>query len=107
MSYGVEISEAGQSDLREIFQYITGKLRSGINARGQLQRIETEINSLSEIPERYPRYDVEPWFSRGVRMLSVDNYCIFYTVDKEMKMVTVIRVLYGGRNMQSALIESE
>lgn len=54
MSYAVEISDAAQSDIREIFRYIALALRSGINASGQIQRIEDEIYSLSEMPERYP-----------------------------------------------------
>ena len=107
MSYALEISDAAQSDIREIFRYIALELRSGINASGQIQRIEDEIYSLSEMPERYPRYGKEPWFSRGLRLVTVDHYNIYYLVDKEHNSVSVMRVLYGRRDMESALNETE
>jgi len=33
----------------------------------------------------------------------VDNYCVFYIPDHETKVVTVIRVMYGGRDMEAEL----
>ena len=55
MSYEVIISDKAQADLREIFAYIAYGLQSRINATRQIDRIEKEIMSLSEMPERYKR----------------------------------------------------
>lgn len=35
------------------------------------------MRSLDELPERYRRYEDEPWNSRGMRMLPIDNYIIY------------------------------
>ena len=48
------------------------------NASGQLDRLEEQILSLDIMPERYRKYENEPWKSRGLRVLPVDNYVIFY-----------------------------
>ena len=66
MSYTVNISEAAENDLRAVFTYIAVELRAYANAAGQLARLEAGIDSLSEMPERYRRYDKEPWRSRGL-----------------------------------------
>lgn len=107
MSYAVEISETAQSDIREIFRYIVLALHSDINASRQIQRIEEEIYSLSEMPERYPRYEQEPWFSRGLRMVTAGNYSIFYLVDRRRNSVAIVRVLYGRRDVDTALNKME
>ncbi len=101
MSYAVEISEQAEADLRGIFEYIAFELKSVQNASGQLSRIEKDISALTEMPERYRRYDKEPWLSRGVRIMSVDNFCVFYIADNAKRLVSIIRVMYGGRDIEA------
>ena len=73
MIYEVELSEQADSDLRGIFEYIAFELQSPENASGQLDRLEEQILSLDTMPERYRKYEKEPWKSRGLRVLLVDN----------------------------------
>ncbi len=105
MSYTVNITDRADNDLREIFSYIAFELKSHINAVGQLERLEAEIESLSELPERYQRYGREPWRSRGLRCMPVDNYYVFYIPYEERLTVDVIRVMYGGRDIDRWLAE--
>lgn len=99
MIYEVELSEQADSDLREIFEYIAFELQSPENASGQLDRLEEHILSLDNMPERYRKYENEPWKSRGLRVLPVDNYVIFYIPDSNKKIVTILRVMYAGRDI--------
>ncbi len=55
------------------------------------------------MPERFRSYDKEPWQSRGLRIMPVDNYCVFYIPDQEKQVVTIIRVMYGKRDIDSQL----
>lgn len=103
MSYSVEISEQANTDLKEIFEYIAFKLQSVQNAMRQLSRLEKNILSLDRMPERFRRYGEEPWFSRGLRVLPVDNYCVFYIPDIEKKIVSIIRIIYGGQDINTEL----
>lgn len=105
MRYSLQISEQAEGDLRGLFEYIAFKLLSPENAIRQLDRLETAINSLAEYPERHAMYDAEPWRGRGLRMLPVDNYIVFYITDKQPATVSVVRVLYGGRDIEKALRE--
>ena len=103
MIYEVEVSEQADRDLREIFEYIAFELQSPENAIGQLNRLEEQILSLNTMPERYRRYEKEPWKSRGLRVLPVDNYVILYIPNSDKKVVTILRVMYAGRDIDNQL----
>ena len=40
---------------------------------------------------------------RGLRVFPVDNYLVFYIPNMETEVVTVIRVMYGGRDVDNEL----
>ena len=105
MIFEVEISEQAEADLRGIFEYIAFTLLAPENAGGQLDRLENGILSLEQYPMRHRAYEKDPWHSRGLRVLPVDNYVVFYIPNEETKVVTVIRVMYGGRNIDKELKE--
>ena len=90
MIYEITLSEHADKDLREIFEYIAFDLQSPENAIGQLDRLEEHILKLHTMPEHYPKYEKEPWKSRELRVLPVDNYLIFYISNSDKKIVTVI-----------------
>lgn len=95
IKYSVELMPEAIDDLQAIYDYIAYVLKSEINASAQLDRLETEILKLDCLPEGFRLYDKEPWRSRGLRMLPVDNYIVFYITDSEAKTVHVLRVMYG------------
>ena len=64
---------------------------------------EEQILSLDTMPERYRKYEKEPWKSRGLRVLLVDNYVVFYIPDSDKKVVTILRVMYAGRDTDNQL----
>ena len=103
MSYDVTLTPKAKHDLREIYRYIAEELQAAQNAAGQLERLEEKILKLDEMPERFRVYDREPWRSRNLRVMPVDNYLVFYIPDHEAKTVTVLRVMYGGRDIDAQL----
>ena len=66
-----------------------------------------EIRSLNEMPQGHRLYESEPWHSRGLRILPVNNYLIFYIANEETTIVTVIRIIYGGRDISKQLSETQ
>ncbi len=103
MRYEVVLSNQAEMDLRDIFQYIAFELQSLGNASAQLDRIETAIKGLDRMPERFPQYKKGRWRERNLRVLPVDHYCVFYVFDKTAGRVTVLRIMYSGRNMEKEL----
>ena len=103
MIYKVNITRQAEEDIRGIFEYIAYDLKAAQTAINQLARIESEILSLDHMPERYRSYDKEPWHSRGLRVMPVDYYLVFYVSSREKQTVDIIRVMYGGRNIDTQL----
>lgn len=62
---------------------------------------------MEEFPERNPLYRDEPWYNQGVRFLSVKNYLIFYTVKSDNEIVSIVRIMYGGRDITRQLEKIE
>ena len=103
MSYEVLLTPEAMRDLQEIYRYIALDLGSAQNADAQLGRLEQRIYALDELPERYRVYDREPWCSRGLRVMPVDSYLVFYIPDQQAQTVTVVRVMYGPRDIDAQL----
>ena len=91
MKYKIEISEQADKDLSNIYEYIAFELQAPENASGQIDRLEKHILSLDSMPEKYRIYDKEPWKSRGLHILPVDNYVVLYIPDTDTKVVTILR----------------
>ena len=103
MSCTVEYTRAAREDLRNIYEYIAYDLLAPEAAAGQVRRIMRNINALNELPARYSLYKEEPWHSKGLRFFPVDNYLIFYFHREALNTVTIVRIMYGGRDIKNQL----
>ncbi len=104
MTYDIVLAAKAYSDLKNIYEYIAFSLQNPCSAANQIDRLEKGINSLNQMPERHRIYDKEPWKSRNTHIMIVDKYLIFYTVDKTSNVVNIVRILYGGRNLESNIL---
>ncbi|MDF2540079.1 MAG: addiction module toxin RelE [Herbinix sp.] len=104
MIYEVITTDQADADLRGIYEYIAFELLSPDNATGQLNRLEERIIGLEEFPEKFKLYEKEPWHSRGLRRMPVDNYLVFYIPNQKEVIVTVIRVMYAGMDVDNQLM---
>lgn len=86
---------------REIHTYIAFNLKVPDTAENQVNRIRQEIRSLEFMPLRYVCVNWEPWQSMGMHKLPVDNFIVYYLVDTDNLKVTIIRIVYGGRDVRS------
>jgi len=103
MTYDVTLTEQARHDMRTIYEYIADTLMEQTVAEKQLTHIENAVYSLEEMPERFRRYEKEPWRSRNLRVMPVNNYVVLYTVNNKSHIVTVIRIMYGKRNVEKEL----
>ena len=107
MIWRVDYTEAARQDLQDIQDYISGVLLEPVTAAGQVNRTMDSVDSLVYMPLRHRLYDNEPWRSRGLRVVPVDNYVVLYLPDESKKTVTIIRVMYGRRNIDRQLKQFE
>lgn len=101
--YQIIIGSTAYEDLRSIYLYIADTLIEPETAHKVQARIEEQILSLSQFPQRHELVSWEPWHSRGLRKFPVGNYTLFYLVNKDACTVFIMRVLYSGRDIPSEL----
>ncbi len=103
MIYQVILSDAANRDLRNIFEYIFYELKAPQSASGMLDKLEKAVLSLEEMPNRHRIIEREPWLSRKVRLMPVGNYVVIYFVDDNKYEVNIMRIIYGGRDIDAEL----
>lgn len=99
MIYTVEITDEAEHDIRSIYRYIADELLNPSAAFNQASDIYNAIETLDEMPERFPLRRTEPWRSRNVRCMSVNNYNVFYMIANTPPTVTILRIFYNRRNV--------
>ena len=102
-SFRVEFLHGSASDLQEIASYITLELMNPESASRIVERINNSGKSLAIMPQRYRLVDDVRLARKGIRMMPVENYFLFYTIDKRRKRVSILRVLYNRRNWKRLL----
>lgn len=103
MKFEVIYSDRALNDLRNIHRYIAVELLAPEAAKKVSDKIMTEIEALDEMPNRNPLYDKEPWHSRGLRKLIVDNFIAFYLPMEKKKQVLIVTIMCGKRNVSEIL----
>lgn len=105
--YKVWYSLPAKTDLKAIYRYIAVDLKARSTAKGQTDRIRREIKDLNLFPEKFPAVDWEPWNGKNVRKMPVDNFIVYYRVTHGDQSVEVVRIFYGGRDIENIIKDNE
>lgn len=103
MAYSVIKFRRAESDIIEIGRYIAVDLDSPESASKLLDEFEVSISSLDSMPKRFPLVRDDRLAKRGIRLMPVKNYLVFYTIDEQTKTVNIIGVMYGKRDWRNLL----
>lgn len=101
--WNVILTPEFKQEFRNIYAYLAEVLLVPETAKKQVNRILEQIEKLSEMPNKFSLVEKEPWRSRGLRKLVVDNYVVFYMPNEKTNEVVVFHVFYGGRNIDELL----
>jgi toxin ParE1/3/4 len=101
MNWHVEIAKTAEDDMEEIYQFIVVSLGEPGIAWKQTERIHDKIWKLDFMPERNPVISEEPWKSREIRRVNIDNYAAFCVLDSNSATATIIRILYSRRDLNN------
>lgn len=99
MSWQVLYTKRANEDLQNIYRYIAEELKVPETAQKLTIKILDQIDTLNEMPKRNPLYDKEPWKSRGLRKLIIDNFIAFYLTNESQNQVIILAIMYGGRDI--------
>ena len=106
MSYQIHITSTAEHDIMRAVDYIEFTLKNPDAADNLLDVATMQINSLSDLPQKFRLVDDPVLASWRIRFVIINNYLAFYTIDKEKQMVIVVRFLYQKSNWTSILRQS-
>ena len=101
--YRVDVSDPAEGDLRDIVRYISSELDAPITALNMLETIEEALSGLETFPQRHPKVRDERLAAMGYRILVIQNYMAFFTINESENVVDVERILYGRRDWKRIL----
>lgn len=107
MNWKIIYTPNAKNDINDIYDYITCNLNMPIAADRKTGKIIKKIRALKNMPMMYKVYDKEPWKTKQLRSFSVDSYIVFYYVKEETKNIYIARIIYGRRDLNEQLENSD
>lgn len=99
--FDIDVRPTAQQDLKNIHDWISERASPAI-ALAYVRKIQSSYMSLSDFPERGTRSD---HLVRGLRTYGIDRrVTIAFRISG--RTVTILRVLYGGRDLKGAVTKS-
>ncbi|MCQ2573564.1 MAG: type II toxin-antitoxin system RelE/ParE family toxin [Treponema sp.] len=98
IQYSVEFTESAREDFFNLYCYETTHPKSL-----STEKLKVAVTSLELMPERFPFFEEKPMVDKQIRIMKEGDVCIFYFINKETKIVSIIRMLY----VQNVIVEQQ
>ena len=104
-NYQYHFTKKAESDLDEILSYISIELSNPDAAASFLKDLQAAIASICSVPKIGRIVENEFLPDREIRKSLVGNYLLYYLPDTEEKIIYILRILYGRRNLDELVRE--
>ncbi|MBC8062388.1 MAG: type II toxin-antitoxin system RelE/ParE family toxin [Clostridiaceae bacterium] len=103
MKYKILRTDKAEEQLREIIFYIADDSGNVDIALGYLNKIETAINRLQELPKSgsIPRYSILK--KQGYTIIIVERHLVFYKINEVEQTVIIYAIVDGRREYRNLL----
>lgn len=101
--WGYRLTEKADADLDDIVRYIAVDLANPKAASDFVDKLQSAIEEARSFPESGSLVVNEYLPDTEVRKKLVGNYILYYLPDFAEKMIFVLRIVYGRRNMDEIL----
>lgn len=101
--YQIKFTRQAREQMYGTVRYLSKELASPQTAYHWVEKIEEAVSSLVQFPNRVPLTEEEPWHSRGIRKMPIQNFLVYFWVDEEHLRVQITAVIYGKRDQLRAL----
>lgn len=100
-TFRLEITASAEADIAEIWEYIA--LDNPAAATAFIQRLEEQIDTLENFPERCARVPESRLLGAAYRHLLLGHYRAIFKIAGDR--VIVMRVLHGARLLDTEMLE--
>lgn len=101
--YKLKITELAQKDLQDIIDYISTNLVNPIAANNFLDEVEKCYSYLKSNPFIYSKCEDTYLAKEGFHKALINNYIVFFKIDKEKQITTIYRFIYAAREYQKLI----
>ena len=101
--YTYEFTKNGEDSLREITLYISDNLKNKSAALNFIETIEQKSETVCAFPQSYPTFSDDV---SDIRKVIVDNYKLFYIIRDDKKLISVLKILYSGMDIDEDKIRN-
>ena len=101
--YSYRFTEKAEQDFDEILRYISIDLVNPTAAQNLGRKIFEKIDMVRVFPDSGAPVDNEFLADKTIRKLFVDNYVVYYKVHYDEKVISIIRIIFGKRNLEEIL----
>ncbi len=101
--WGYQLTQKADADLDDIVGYIAVELANPKAASDFVDKLQGAIDEARSFPESGSSVVNEFVPNTEVRKKLVGNYIMYYLSDSAEKMIFVLRIVYGRRNMDEIL----
>lgn len=103
--FGYRLTKRAESDLDGIVSYIAVELSNPRAASDFVDKLQISIEETRSFPKSGSPVHNEYLRAENVRKKLVGNYIVYYVPDREEKVIYVLRIVYGKRNMDEIFME--
>lgn len=101
--FGYRLTKRAESDLDGIVSYISVVLANPQAASDIVDKLQDNIEETRALPESGSLVHNEFLQVENVRRKLVGNYIMYYLPDMGEKIIYILRIVYGKRNMDAIL----
>lgn len=101
--WGYQLTQKADADLDDIVGYIAVELANPKAASDFLDKLQEAIEEARAFPESGSLVINEFVPNTKIRKKLTGNYIMYYLPDSDEKMIFVLRIVYGRRNMDEIL----
>lgn len=103
MSYKIKFTAPANQDILNAIQYIAFSLNNHTAAVSLNILVQAKINTLPDFPEKYPLVNDISLAHQQIHYIPVDNYLVFYRINKAKEEIQILRFLYAKSNWLNIL----
>ena len=104
--YSFQFTEKAREDLDEAMSYMAVTLGTPKSAEAFLNKVEQTIEDLCLFPKSGPVINNEYVKTDSIiRRKAVGNYLLYYLPDEQTRILSILRIVYGKRDLETILRE--
>lgn len=101
--YKLEFLPIAKKDIDNIIYYISNKLQNPTASSKLAIKLIKGANSILTFPYGAAIYKTKNELKYEYRSIKINNFLMFYTIDEDSKIVTIVRVIYEKMNINNIL----